>query len=156
MKRLRIFAGLALVFLASSLFAADLDPKVGPLRTIYPIAAISNAYLSSQMMDLRDYHGATILLTAGPVFDAGVTISLKYQWSDDNVNWTDGRVLITGTASATEQPYSVLTRVVQGLCTNGFTYAENVDRVKKYFRVQVKGSASTTGQVSVSAATISK
>lgn len=156
MKFSRIFTGLGLVLLAGLLCAADLAPKVGPVRTIYPTAAISNAYLSSQMVDLENYHGVSILVTAGPVYDPAVTMSLKYQWSDDNSTWTDGRVLVTGSASATEQPYTVLTRVVQATCTNGFTYAENVDRVKRYFRVQVKGSASTTGQVSVAAATISK
>ena len=145
----RLFTGLALLALVLGCYANDVFRRSGPVRTIFPTAALTNVYTSSQPIDLNTADGAGINLSVGTVVDPAVTVSLKYQWSDDSTAWEDGQVLVTGTASATEQPYTALTRVVQVNCTNGVTYVENVMRVKRWFRCQVKGSAVTTGTVSI-------
>lgn len=115
-------------------------------------AVASNIYVASRSYDLRSHNAMRVRYQTGPAVMAGQTNYVKNQWSDNNSNWVDEAVLVAGTVSGGEAPYTVNSRVLQMIVTNANTqiYSERVNRLDRFFRVMTKSDAAvSTSQVTV-------
>ncbi len=136
MKKL-ILSFVALLILSVSALA-DLDIKRAA-------AVVTTGYVTSSAITCDD-HQITLEVRVSGTPEA-VTCSLKPQWSTDNVNWVDEPVSITGTATATEQPYTRLSKRFDfSLNASGIVFSETFNRWgnNRYFRVTLKGGSATT------------
>jgi hypothetical protein len=108
-------------------------------------AVVTTSYVASTETAGDDHQFTVEVIVSGT--GEAVTASLIPQWSSDNVNWIDEPVNISGTASATEQPYTrVSKRFDFSLSATGLAFSETFNRWgnNRYFRVKIKGGSATT------------
>lgn len=110
------------------------------IRTIRAAAVGTASYVASTAVDLDQFGSITLrCLTAVPNAE---TFSIKPQWSSDNTNWSDERVL-SGTTSGTERLETPLSRVIQLDATAANEYVERFNRLARWYRVVVKSTGTT-------------
>lgn len=103
----------------------------------------TTSYVGTRSYDLQNFNALRVRYQTGPGVMAGQTNYVKNQWSDNNSNWVDEPVLVAGTVSGGEAPYTVNSRVLQMIVTNANTqiYSERVNRMDRWFRVAFKSDA---------------
>ena len=124
--------------------------QLGAPTNIFPIAVLTNAYSGavSSAVDLESYDG--LALTLKVTTAQAKTCNLKFQWSHDDSAYFDELVEVQGSAASGEQPYTILSRVIQiDMTSTGNLYIARLRRMARYFRVTMKSDATTTGQVRV-------
>ena len=141
---------LALLLLWSQAsYSQSATGTVGPIAELRGTVALTNLYVASKSIDLIQYNSATMRATVKTPHSPQ-TANIKFQWSQDKSNWVDEAVLSVGAASATEQAYSPLARVVVLDMSGTNAYIERVNRLGRHFRVAIQGSAAvSTGSVEI-------
>ncbi len=127
----------AILLCASSAFA-DLDIKRAA-------ALLTTGYVACTGITCDDHQITCEVRVSGT--GESVTASLIPQWSSDNTNWVDEPVNITGTATATEQPYTRLSKRFDfSVSATGTVFTETFTRwgSNRYFRIKIKGGSATT------------
>jgi len=137
------------LFLIATSYASSMSVK----RTA---ATITTSYVATTQIECADDHQVTCEVTVSGTPEA-ITASLVPQWSTDGTNWIDEPVNVAGTATATEQPYTRLSKRFDfSINSSGLVFTETFTRwgSNRYFRIKIKGgSASTTALVAVSLGT---
>jgi hypothetical protein len=138
MKRISVFLVASLILIASILPSQAMTEKRAA-------AILSTSYIASSSTTCDDDQ-ITVEVNVSGTGEA-VIASLKPQWSSDGTNWVDEPVNVMGTASATEQPYTRLSKVFQfSVSATGLAFSETFNRWgnNRYFRIVIKGASATT------------
>lgn len=124
--------------------------KDGPGTMIITNLQLTNVYVFSQAQSIKSYDSFAV--TVLPITNQpNGYYKFKHQFSSDNANWFDEVVMVAGTSSGTEQPYTFFSRVINGSLTNGaLPYIERFRRLDKWYRIGIASTnVTTTGTVSV-------
>lgn len=121
-------------------------------------AVLTGAYVASDPVNTEHVQQVTVEVYVSGTPEA-LTCRLVPQWSVDGTNWVSEPVNVSGTASATEQPYTRLDKRFDfSINSSGLVFGETFTRwgAFKWFRVEVMestGSGSTTALVQIKGAT---
>lgn len=134
--------------------ASGQQVNIGAPTVIATNQVLTNSYVFSTAVNLQSYDSICIQAIPGnPLPGTNQVAKLKYQWSEDNSTWTDESVLTAGSASGSEQPYTISSKVIQITLispTTTTTFVDRARRLGKWFRVAVGSTnASTTATLSV-------
>lgn len=151
MKKLALLFGVAL---AAATLAHGQTVNQGAPLVLFTNQTLTNVWTAGASVDLQSYDSfslATVITNKGGVWPTADVAKLKFQWSDDNVVWRDESVLVAGTATSSDQPYTVLARSVQiPLASPTVNYVERFRRAARYFRPSVQSTnVFTSGTISV-------
>lgn len=135
MKKLSLFFTLLLV--CSAAFAQMTEKRAA--------AVLTTGYVACTSTECADHELTVEVIVSGT--GEAITASLIPEWSTDNVTFYPEPVNVTGTATATEQPYTRLNKRFDfSVSATGGVFTETFVRWgnHRFFRVSIKGGSATT------------